>query len=140
MSVRRKSACPHRARSVAVLSFLTVLLLSGCTTARPVGGGKPVTSERLAAVSADVFAPETVYDLSDPIPLAEGQVCWTAGGSVYHVYADCRYLKNVRSLYTGTSEQAVREGKEKLCSACEKRRWEGKESHDAESQARQPEE
>ena len=44
---------------------------------------------------------------------------WTENGEVYHTKEACRYLKN-KSYTTGTIQQAIENGKERLCSTCGK--------------------
>lgn len=46
-------------------------------------------------------------------------VFWTENGEVYHSKENCRYLKN-KNYMTGTIQQAIESGKERLCSTCGK--------------------
>ena len=46
-------------------------------------------------------------------------VFWTENGEVYHSKETCRYLKN-KNYMTGTIQQAIENGKERLCSTCGK--------------------
>ena len=47
-------------------------------------------------------------------------VYWTSGGTVWHTRRDCSYLKKSKNILSGTVEEAISEGKNKLCSSCEK--------------------
>ena len=47
-----------------------------------------------------------------------GTVYWTATGKKYHLYRDCRSLKNANSVYSGTVEQAYHDGCTGLCAIC----------------------
>ena len=51
----------------------------------------------------------------------EGVVYWTKSGKVWHTSKDCGSLKNSKEILSGSVETAKTEGKEKLCSYCEKR-------------------
>ena len=48
-------------------------------------------------------------------------VYWTKGGEVWHLFKDCGHLKNSKSILSGSVEDAIENGKEKVCSACSKR-------------------
>ena len=45
-------------------------------------------------------------------------VYWTESGGVWHTNPDCRYLRNVDRIVCGSEENAVDEGKSRLCSGC----------------------
>ena len=48
-------------------------------------------------------------------------VYWTKGGEVWHLFKDCGYLKNSKSILSGSVEEAIENGKEKVCTSCSKR-------------------
>lgn len=50
-----------------------------------------------------------------------GKVYWTKSGKVWHLFEDCGYLKNSSSVLSGSIEDAISEGKEKVCSNCSKK-------------------
>lgn len=112
------------------------LLLPGCTTPAPVGGGMPLTSERLAEVSESVFLTTVTvpYDPEHPPVLQDGEIGWTASGQVFHTHGDCRYLKKTRELTVGRLDAAGVRAPGRLCSACAKRDAEGKEIPSNETQ------
>ncbi len=58
----------------------------------------------------------TAYDGQTETP-DEDSVYWTAGGSVFHVWSSCQHLNN-KKVYYGTVENAVSEGKLRVCSVC----------------------
>ena len=43
---------------------------------------------------------------------------WVENGEVWHTSPDCRYLKN-KEVTSGNRDEAVADGKKRLCSACE---------------------
>lgn len=49
-------------------------------------------------------------------------VYWTKSGTVWHLFKDCGHLKNSKTVISGSLEEAINEGKEKVCSSCNKRR------------------
>ncbi len=49
-----------------------------------------------------------------------GNVFWTKSGSVFHLDPLCRYLSSAKEIYYGTAEDATTQGKERVCTACEK--------------------
>ncbi len=53
--------------------------------------------------------------------LGETQVFWAPYGRVYHTHDDCGALNNTENLTYGTVEQAIAEGRTRLCSFCAKR-------------------
>ena len=48
-------------------------------------------------------------------------VYWTDSGKVWHLFENCGYLKNSKEILSGTLADAEEEGKEKICSSCEKK-------------------
>ena len=59
-------------------------------------------------------AAESTYDNST--------VYWTEKGSVWHLYKDCGYLSKSKEIKSGSVENAVEAGKDKLCSSCGKKK------------------
>ena len=56
------------------------------------------------------------YDSQMATP-SDDSVYWTVGGSVFHAAASCRHLSG-KTVYYGTAEDAVTEGKLRACSVC----------------------
>ena len=48
-------------------------------------------------------------------------VYWSRYGKVYHTHEDCSSLNQSDSLTYGTVEQAIAEGRTRLCSFCAKK-------------------
>ena len=51
----------------------------------------------------------------------EGNVVWSPFGKVYHIDEDCHSLNQTETLTEGTVEQAIAEGRTRLCAYCAKR-------------------
>ena len=51
----------------------------------------------------------------------ENIVYWTSSGKVWHTHKDCGSLKNSKEILSGSVDDALGEGKTKLCSYCENR-------------------
>lgn len=47
-------------------------------------------------------------------------VYWLENGNVWHTSLTCGYIRNGSRVICGSEENALAEGKEKLCSGCEK--------------------
>ena len=70
-----------------------------------------------AAVAA-VLAYQQMQGMTGEAPLSEDTVFWTAGGSVWHVTAECSALAKSKSVLSGTEEQAKQAGKSRVCKRC----------------------
>ncbi len=82
----------------------------------------PISSEYESAESSieltsDSAETNAYSESDDP---TETAVYWTEGGSVWHASSACSYLKNSQNVISGTLEEAINAGKERLCSACGK--------------------
>ena len=103
------------------LLFLLIicLLLPSCHSGNELDGGRPISKEELASLSAELF-----NDTAEPVRPAPDNgnilymVYWSDGGSVYHYASDCRHLKDAKSIHAGSIREAQENGKEKACSAC----------------------
>lgn len=81
--------------------------------------GKTKRIGTIVAAVALVIAGLTSYDF-DPVAQEDiNQVCWAAGGSVYHIYEDCYHLDRTGELVVGSVAEAQEAGKERLCYTCE---------------------
>lgn len=47
-------------------------------------------------------------------------VYWVAGGTVWHLSPNCRYLKNSKNVVSGSEIEAIAAGIDRACSACKK--------------------
>ena len=48
-------------------------------------------------------------------------VYWTEGGGVWHLFEDCGHLKRAKEIFSGSVQDAIQSGKEKICSSCNKK-------------------
>ena len=71
-----------------------------------------------AAAVAAVLAYQQMQGMTGEAPLSEDTVFWTAGGSVWHVTAECSALAKSKSVLSGTEEQAKQAGKSRVCKRC----------------------
>ena len=53
--------------------------------------------------------------------LGNTDVYWTKSGGVYHTSTECGHLYNSTDLIVGNVEQAIAEGKSRICKSCEAR-------------------
>ena len=97
------------------------------STEKPSGSKTETQTER-----NDVTASTEIHtcDESDTVKIYETEteifeeqtdiVYWTKSGSVWHVSDQCRYIKNSKGVLSGSVEEAMEAGKEKVCSSCGK--------------------
>lgn len=99
-------------------------------------GGDTLNEELLSKIENDVYGEsETSESQTSESQTSESQtteadnegnkddtntVYWTSGGTVWHTRRDCSYLQKSKNVLSGTVEEAISEGKKKLCSSCEK--------------------
>lgn len=71
-------------------------------------------------VTEEITSEEAITtETEDPSNEASEIVYWTEKGEVWHTSANCRYIKN-SEVISGTVNEAIESGKERLCSVCEK--------------------
>ena len=78
-------------------------------------------AEQMDAQTAAVAAVLAYQQLRETVPKpleTEDAVFWTAGGSVWHVTAECSALAKSKSVLSGTEEQAKQAGKSRVCKRC----------------------
>ena len=63
----------------------------------------PVSAEAVAAANAG----QVVY--------------WTEHGKKFHIYQECGHLDRSETLYTGTAEEAISNGRGTICKTCERK-------------------
>ncbi len=94
--------------------FLTILMLSVITMLLVNNHQKTNTIDNLNTTVNKQIISEKESNVS------LSHICYyTKYGEVYHLYADCHYLKNSSTVRTGTVYES---NKDRLCSACEKRK------------------
>lgn len=103
---------------VAVIAFVPMIIL---TLADKKADKKTKTIVSIVAVVALVIGGLLSYDF-DPASEAtlEGNVFWAPTGSVYHTNDLCHTLDRSVELTTGTVDEAIEAGRQKLCYYCAK--------------------
>ncbi|MBR1457021.1 MAG: hypothetical protein IJ594_07685 [Oscillospiraceae bacterium] len=90
-----------KTKTIATVAAIIALLIGGATSI----DYNPVSAEQQEA------AMEAIVD----------DVYWSPFGKVYHTHDDCQALNQSEQLTYGTVEQAIAEGRTRLCSFCAKR-------------------
>ncbi len=90
-----------RTKAIATVVAIIALLIGGVSSY----DFNPVSEEQLDA-AVDALGDETVY--------------WTPFGHVYHTHDDCQSLSNSENLTYGTVDQAIADGRTRLCMFCAK--------------------
>ena len=114
---------------ISVILFSTSSCAEKVVTNTEYYGGESMNAEILSHISESIFnemtsaAEETSSENTDEISSDnhDGIYYWTDGGSVYHKWADCGHIKNSQDVKSGSRDEAILSGKEKLCSSCEKK-------------------
>ena len=72
------------------------------------------------ATSSEQKNTEGIDEPIESTPSSDGETVlyWVENGEVWHTSPDCRYLKN-KEIISGNRDEAVADGKKRLCSACE---------------------
>ena len=90
-----------KTKTIAAVVAIVALLIGGVASV----DWNPISAEEkeaaIAALNQDVY--------------------WTRFGGVYHTSTECSHLNNSDELFTGNVEQAIADGKTRLCKTCEKR-------------------
>ena len=119
--------------TIALLSLLT-----SCSILIPneqvFDGGEILNDAKMSEIKAEILKGEDdksntsqVVDESDasngsgPDSEETSIVFWTSGGSVWHLFEDCGHLKRGKEILSGTVQDAMDAGKEKVCSTCDKK-------------------
>lgn len=112
-----------------VTAMASVLCVSSCSR-YAVGddfyAGKTVTPEDIESLYAAVAAQngegdETAEPVTAPTESQSSMIVyWTAGGSTYHLYPECRHYAKSSEKRTGTLDVAIKSGKKNMCSVCKK--------------------
>lgn len=143
-AMKRKQKC----KAVVVITWCIVMLLlmSGCgDKTYPLFGissetysfesGLLLLSDDTTAVMPDTESDETepletdavdtVPDETDAVRTnaidsdAEGTVYWVKNGKVWHTSKNCSSLSRSKDIISGTTDQALNNGKERACKKCE---------------------
>ncbi len=77
--------------------------------------GKEKPCSRCASSGSSV----NVYDQIADNPLLDGDVFFTEGGDIWHIYSDCSALEDGEPVYHGNEALAWALGKTSICSECE---------------------
>lgn len=90
-----------KTKTIAIVAAAIALLIGGATSI----DYNPVSEEQQQA------AMQTI----------EGNVLWAPFGKVYHMDETCQALNQSETLTTGTVEEAIADGRTRLCAFCAKR-------------------
>ena len=89
-------------------------------------GGESINADILSSIAESIFNETQADEIGEHQSSStthsehDGIYYWTASGSVYHKWPDCGHLKNSSTISSGSKEEAILAGKEKLCSSCDK--------------------
>ena len=110
-----------------MLAFLFLLCSCGTTEHGVWYDGRELTEQEIGVILARGAESESSESSSVLLAFREGDsapteesVFWTESGSVFHLDPLCRHLAKAKEICYGTAEDAVLEGKERACTACEK--------------------
>lgn len=101
---------------IPVLYLFVLCFLVSCS--QSIGSGR--NTGILADDKAVSSIKQEIEDKENSLLAAEGDVFWTPSGSLWHETYECGYLKNSKTIYHGTVEEARIEGKKGSCERCSK--------------------
>ncbi|MBO4627198.1 MAG: ABC transporter permease [Lachnospiraceae bacterium] len=90
-----------KTKTIAVIAAVVALAIGGLCSI----DWNPISKEEKEAAVAAV----------------QGEVYWTPFGKVYHTHDDCGSLNNSDTLYKGTAQDAIENGRTRICSFCAKK-------------------
>ncbi|MBP3617473.1 MAG: hypothetical protein J6J38_05480 [Lachnospiraceae bacterium] len=90
-----------KTKTIAVVAATIALLIGGATSIEY----NPVSAEQQQAAMTAI----------------EGKVLWAPFGKVYHIDETCQALNQSETLTEGTVEEAIADGRTRLCAFCAKR-------------------
>lgn len=90
-----------KTKTIAVVAAAIALLIGGATSIEY----NPVSAEQQQAAMTAI----------------EGKVLWAPFGKVYHIDETCQALNQSETLTEGTVEEAIADGRTRLCAFCAKR-------------------
>ena len=90
-----------KTKTIATVVAIIALLIGGVASI----DWNPVSEEQQQAAMQEI----------------DGMVVWSPFGKVYHIDDDCHSLNQTETLTEGTVEQAIAEGRTRLCAYCAKR-------------------
>ena len=83
---------------------------------------KPDTQNPVTTKQDETVTPMSGEDTLEPsaevTTASEATVYWTPGGSVWHISRSCSALKNSSEVLSGTKDEALAAGKERVCKKC----------------------
>ena len=120
------------------ITIALLILLTSCSIFTPDNqvfyGGEILNDSKISEIKAEILNNEdnksegSSSDSENNTPGSEEQdgaeystVYWTSGGSVWHLSEDCGHLKRGKVIISGTVQDAMDAGKEKVCSTCGKK-------------------
>ena len=96
--------------------FVLGVLLCSCSANKIYDStGMKIDNEVFSSIRKDI------EDMRDPAQAEEGDVFWTPTGMLWHLYSDCSFISESKTVLHGTPDEAKVAGKEKECSRCAER-------------------
>ena len=115
---------------VILTVILTFISLTSCAKEYPANdnfyGGESLNADILSSIAESIFNERETnidgdnQDSNSSQKEHDGIYYWTPSGNVYHKWSDCGHLKKSSDIKSGSKEDAILSGKEKLCSTCAK--------------------
>ena len=113
---------------VAVLAFVPfiILLLTNKNLdkkTKTIAAVAAIIACLIAGVCSVDFNPVSLEEKEAAMTAIQGEVLWTntLSGKVYHTHEDCQALNRTEELVQGTVEEAIADGRTRLCSFCARR-------------------
>ena len=132
-------------RIALLLTVILLLILPSCAPSNDFKGGRPISKEDLASVSASLFtttqepddiqtpdsssaeattSPDTDTDTTSNTEIEEtdslDRVYWLPSGTVYHLDRNCSHIADKENV-NETSVQEAQDNGRRLCKTCEKK-------------------
>lgn len=104
----------NRKYILCLILIIVILLCSSCSSRAEDGtlGGILVDSDVLSSIIKEIG------DKEDSLLAADNDVFWTPSGTTWHATHKCSHIADSKTVYHGSVEEAMLEGKEKACSRC----------------------
>ena len=97
-----------------IFFVLLSLILTSCSQSKENEniGGVLVDDDVISSIMKDI------EDKENSLLAEDGDVFWTASGSIWHATYECSYLSNSKEIYHGSVDEAMLSGKERACLRC----------------------
>lgn len=110
--------------------FVAIFLLSSCAvldrTPSIYYNEEELSLEDITEMRHSVESPEETQPTLSLVPYSQAPtavpVYWNANGNVWHLNTECGYLNRDGDIIFGSTEEAIKSGKVRVCSPCEKKK------------------